>query len=267
MYLCGTNKIEEDMKKYLKDFHRLKIFSKKDVVSLTNDDHAARELLRRYKKMGFVLQIRRNLYTATDLAYKVSLATKYEIASKITPSAYLSYHAALEYHGLANQVFYEIYVSSNERFNNFEYDGIRYTYCESKVSQGVISPPRDSLVKVTDLERTVIDCIDCIGRSGGLEELVVSFSLITYLREAQLLEYLKEYQKQILYQKAGFILSYFQDSMKLSDNFFDECRAKVGNSIRYLTDTYESNTYFKEWQLYAPENILSFLEQGGSEHV
>jgi hypothetical protein len=34
-----------------------------------------------------------------------------------------------------------------------------------------------------------------------------------------------------------------------------------------MTDTQESNTYFKEWQLYAPANILSFLEQGGGEYV
>ena len=252
---------------YLEEFHRLKIFQKRDVVSFTKNGHAAGELLRRYKKMGFISQIRRDMYTATDLAKKTSLSTKYEIASKMTPSSCLAYHTALEYHGLANQIFYEIYVSSGERFTNFEYDGIRYTYCESKISHGVINPPVDSMVKVTDLERTVVDCIDCIGRSGGLEELVVSFSLITYLKEAQLLAYLDEYKKQILYQKAGFILSYFQNEMKLSNHFFNECRAKVGNSIRYLTDTHESNTYFKEWQLYAPENILLFLEQGGGEDV
>ena len=254
------------MKMYLEEFHRLKIFQKKDVVSLTNSDSAARELLRRYKKMGFVSQIRRDLYTATDLANKANISTKYEIASNITPSACLAYHSALEYHGLANQLFYEIYVSSGERFNNFEYNGIRYTYIDSKISHGVINPPMDSMVKVTDLERTVIDCIDCLGRSGGLEELVVSFSLITYLKEAQLLAYLNEYNKQILYQKTGFILSYFQNEMKLSNHFFNECRTKVGNSIRYLTYTYASNTYFKEWQLYAPENILSFLTQGGSDY-
>jgi len=253
--------------RYLEEFHKLRIFHKKDVLSFTHDENVAKDLLRRYKKTGLISQIRRDLYTATEFAYKTSIATKYEIASKITPSAYLSYHAALEYHGLANQVFYEIYVSSNERFKNFEYDSIRYTYCESKVTHGIINPPMDPLVKVTDLERTVVDCIDCIGRSGGLEELVVSFSLITYLEEEKLLEYLNEYQKQIIYQKAGFILYYFRNEMKLSDNFFDECRTKVGNSIRYLTDTYESNTYFKEWQLYAPENILSFLEQGGGEFV
>jgi hypothetical protein len=29
----------------------------------------------------------------------------------------------------------------------------------------------------------------------------------------------------------------------------------------------ESDTYFKEWKLCAPQNILSFLEQGGNEYV
>jgi predicted transcriptional regulator of viral defense system len=252
------------MKRYLETFHQLKLFKKKDVLSLTQDDNATKELLRRYKKLGLISRIRRDLYTANELASKTGLATKYEIASQVTPTACLAYHSALEYHGLANQVFYEIYVSSEERFKNFEYEGIRYSYCESKISNGVITPLMDSLVKVTDLERTVIDCIDCIGRSGGLEELIMSFSLISYLKEAQLLIYLNDYKKQALYQKAGFILSYFQNEMKLSDDFFHACRSKVGNSIRYLTDTHESNTYFKKWQIYAPENILSYLAQGGS---
>ena len=48
--------------------------------------------------------------------------------------------------------------------------------------------------------------------------------------------------------------------MKLSDDFFKECRQKTGKSIRYLTDTGNSNIYHKEWKLYAPENILSYLE-------
>ena len=255
------------MKKYLEELHRLRIFSKRDVLSLTQDDNAAKELLRRYKQIGLISQIRRNLYSANDLANRTTLATKFEIASQITPSAYLSHHAALEYHGLANQVFYELYVSSEERFNNFEYEGISYTYCQSGISLGVVNPPLDSMVKVSNLERTVIDCIDSTGRSGGLEELVMCFSLITYIKEEQLLTYLNAYRKQFLFQKAGFILSYFQKEMKLSDDFFKECRQKIGKSIRYLTDTSNSNIYHKEWKLYAPENILSYLEQGGTEYV
>ena len=45
------------MKKYLEELHRLRIFSKRDVLSLTQDDNAAKELLRRYKQMGLISQI------------------------------------------------------------------------------------------------------------------------------------------------------------------------------------------------------------------
>jgi len=253
--------------KYIEELHRLKIFHKKDVVSLVNDQHVAKEILRRYKKQSLISQVRRDLYVATDLATKASLAGKFEIAGHITPSSCLAYHAALEYHGLAHQVFYQLYISSNEAFRNFDYDGISYIYCPSKSEMGVVRPVTDSYVRVTDLERTVVDCIDRIDLSGGLEELVQCFAIITYINERKLLEYLNIFNKQFLYQKTGFILGYFQKEMRLSDAFFELCQSKIGKSTRYLTDTWESDTYFKNWKLCAPQNILSFLEQGGTEHV
>ena len=253
--------------KYIEKLHELKIFHKKEVAALTKDENAAKEILRRYKKQRLISQVRRDLYVVTDLASKVSLVSKFEIAGHITPSSYLSHHAALEYHGLANQFFYELYISSNETFNNFDYEGISYTFCRSTSEMGVINPLTDSLIRVTDLERTVLDCINRIDLSGGLEELVQCFAIITYINENKLSEYLHHFDKQILYQKTGFILGYFQKEMKLSAAFFELCKSKIGKSTRYLTDNRESNTYFKEWKLCAPENILSFLEQGGNEYV
>jgi predicted transcriptional regulator of viral defense system len=203
----------------------------------------------------------------TDLATKASLAGKFEIAGQITPSSCLSYHAALEYHGLAHQVFYELQVSSREVFHNFDYDGISYVFCPLKSEAGFVQPVTDAFVRVTNLERTVIDCINRIDLSGGLEELVQCLAIITYIDERKLWEYLQCFDKQFLYQKTGFMLQYFQKEMKLSDDFFSLCKSKIGKSARYLTDTQESDTFFKAWKLCAPQNILSFLEQGGGEYV
>jgi predicted transcriptional regulator of viral defense system len=255
------------MNKYIEEFHKLKIFHKKDIVALTADENSAKELLRKYKQQGLISQVRRDLYVATDLATKTSSASKYEIGCQINTSSYLSYHTALEYHGLAHQVFYEMQICSKERFNNFEYNGISYVYSESKPDAGVITPPADTLIRVTDLERTVLDCMNQIDRSGGLEETIVCFALITYVNEQKLLDYLTLFNKQALYQKTGFILSYFQKEMKLNDAFFELCKSKIGKSTRYLTDKQESKIYFKEWKLYAPKNILAFLEQGGNVNV
>ncbi|MCL2073741.1 MAG: hypothetical protein FWH18_07465 [Marinilabiliaceae bacterium] len=253
--------------KYIKDLHRLRVFRKKDVVSFSKDENVAKEILRRYKKEGLISQVRRDLYVATDLATKASLASKFEIASHITPSSSIAYHTALEYHGLAHQVFYRLYVSSNQSFRNFDYDGIEYVFCRATSEMGVVHPVTDNRVRVTDLERTIVDCVNRIDLCGGLDELIQCLAITTYVNERKLLEYLNCFDKQFLYQKTGFILAYFQKEMKLSDDFFAFCRSKVGKSTRYLTDSGSSDTFFSEWKLCAPANILSFLEQGGSEHV
>lgn len=253
--------------KYIEDLHKLRIFQKKDVVTIIKDENAAKEILRRYKKQGLISQIRRNLYVATDLASKISIASRFEIASHITSSSYISYHAALEYHGIAHQVFFELHVSSEEFFKSFDYDGISYTFCKSQTGIGITNPLTDSLIRVTDLERTVLDCINRIDLSGGLEELIECLALITFINESNLLCYLHQFNKQFLFQKTGFILGYFQKEMKLSNSFFITCKSKIGKSTRYLTDNYDSDTYFREWQLCAPRNILSFLEQGEAINV
>ena len=253
--------------KYLEDLHQKKIFHKNDVVEFIKNNNTAKEILRRYKKQNYISQVRRDLYVVNDLANKTSLVNKFEIASNITPSSCIAYHAALEYHGIAHQIFYQMYVSSKEKFNNFDYEGINYIFCQSVSDIGIVNPFTDSLIRITDLERTVIDCINRIDLCGGLEELVQCFAIITYINENKLVEYLQHFDKQVLYQKTGFILSYFQKEMRLSDDFFALCKFKMGRSTRYLTDNKEFNTFFPEWRLCAPKNILSFLEQGGTVYV
>jgi predicted transcriptional regulator of viral defense system len=254
------------MKKYLEDFHRMKLFRLKDVVQIVGNEKSAKDLLRNYKKQQLICQIRRDLYTVTDLATKQAVATKFEIGSNITPSAYISYHSALEYHGLAHQQFFILYISSAQKFTSFDFDDIYYFYCKTRSEKGVYTPPMDSLVRVTDEERTVIDCIDRIDRAGGLEELLHAIAAMTYLNENKLLTYLEIYDKQFLYQKTGFLLSYFQKELKLSDEFLEACRKKIGKSTRYLLDESAATlVYHSQWKLFAPENILSYLEQGQNE--
>lgn len=174
------------MKTYIEEFHNKKIFRFKDVVSIAGNENTAKDLLHSYKKQKLICRVRRDLYSATELATKECIAVKFEIGSQITTTSYISYHSALEYHGIAHQQFYDLYVSSANRFNKFEFRGINYLYCESKIKSGVFSPNLDSLVRVTNIERTVINCIDRIDRAGGLEELIQSLSLMTYLDDEKL---------------------------------------------------------------------------------
>lgn len=115
----------------------------------------------------------------------------------------------MEFHGFANQVYFGVTVSSNERFREFEFDGITYTGYLPKITKGITTPITSPLIRVTDIERTVIDCIYDITVSGGIEEILEAFNVIPYLDEDQLLIYLAEYNQIYLYQKTGDILEQF----------------------------------------------------------
>lgn len=255
------------MKKYLEVLHSKKLFRLEDVQLMTENVNSAKDLLFNYNKQGLVEQIRRNLYSVTDLANKVAVATKFEIGSHISPSSYLSYHSALEFHGIAHQVFYNLYISSETKFNDFDFGGIHYVYCKSAQSLGVETPSMNSLVRVTDLERTIVDCLDRLQRAGGLEEFIHSLSMVTYLNEGRLLDYLDAYNKAFLYKKVGFVLQQFQTQLKLSPAFIATCKQKGAAHVKYLTNPEESDSFFKEWNIYAPTNIRSYLEQGENELV
>ena len=255
------------MSKYLSELHAKKLFNLEDITSLTDNINTGKDLLLNYKKQNLIVQIRRNLYSVTDLATKATVANKFEIGSHISNSAYISYHSALEYHGIAHQVFFTLYISSETRFNDFEFEDMQYLYCKSNISEGIETPPMNSLIRVTNIERTVIDCLDRIDRAGGLEELIHSLSMINYLDEKKLINYLNQYNKVFLFKKAGFILKNFLANMKLSDEFISLCHQIGAPHVKYLTTPTESDTFHKEWNIYAPKNILSYLEQGNNELI
>lgn len=255
------------MAKYLSELHTKKLFNLEDITSLTDNINTGKDLLLNYKKQNLIVQIRRNLYSATDLATKATVANKFEIGSHISDSAYISYHSALEYHGIAHQVFFTLYISSETRFNDFEFEDMQYHYCKSNISEGIETPPMNSLIRVTNIERTVIDCLDRIDRAGGLEELIHCLSMINYLDEKKLISYLNLYNKVFLFKKAGFILKNFQANMKLSDEFISLCHQIGAPHVKYLTEPGESDTFHKHWNIYAPKNILSYLEQGNNELI
>lgn len=253
--------------KYYDALLKMGLFSKEDINQLVGNVNTAKTLLKTYIYNGYIERIRHNYYAVRSLETKQPIPNRYAIGSGINSGAYISHHSAFEYHGFSNQVYSVIYVSSNTKFEEFEYDDIKYKYIPSKIDKGIISPT--SLVRVTDVERTIIDSIKYFDRIGGLEELLRCLSMVTYVDEIKLLAYLSCYDNQCLYQKTGYILSHFASSMKISSAFFDECKKHIKKSIRYLFEDIrqENPVFYSDWQLYAPRNLMGLVDEGGEELV
>jgi len=236
---------------------KLSVFSIKDVEKLTNNKKTGYSLLGRLIKKGLVKKIRKKIYSCVNPATGQIIASRYQIACAVTPTSYISHHTACEFHGLANQVYYEVYISSATKFRDFEFEGISYRYVSSKLNSGVIEAKNTVSVRVTDLERTVIDSIKDFRKIGGLEELLKCLENVPYLDEKKLKRYLDIYEIQGLYQKTGFLLQNFMHVMQLSEEFIQYCKNRIGESTRYLTrENAENRFYNNEWKLVVPEGLF-----------
>lgn len=261
--LCDNRNGGANMK-YLEELIELGCFSREDVVALTGKEKAAHSLLYDYTKSGYIDRIRRDLYTTISLETKQSVANRFLIATRIAEDAYISHHSAFEYYGYANQVFHEVYVSTTSRFTGFDYDGITFTRVSPRINSGVITT--NTGIRVTDIERTVIDSIHSFDKIGGLEELLRCLALVPTLRADKLITYLDDYGLAGLYQKSGYILTEFSEQLGLSKSFFDYCRRRIPNSKKYLflpKDSLAKNLIlYEEWMIYAPRDLKSIISKG-----
>jgi predicted transcriptional regulator of viral defense system len=187
-------------------------------------------------------------------------ADRFQIASKVRPGAYVAHHSAFEYHGYYNQVTNVVNVAVQPPFKPFVFDFLEYQPAHDSGRFGVTQASNG--VRVTDVERTVLDGMDGFAKGMGLEELDECLSLVAALSEERLLEYLESYGKQFLYQKAGFFLSSRQREFGLSDAFFDECQSKMGASKRYLVEPVGNMkaAYDSSWHLVVPEHYARQLK-------
>ena len=238
-------------------------FSKAELEEITGSEAAAKWLIQEYQKKGYMERVKRDLYVAISLETQQAIANRYVIASHISDDSVVSYHSAFEFYGYANQVFYETYVTSESRFRDFNYDGVSYRRIAPRIQKGVTEV---NGVRVTTLERTVIDSINLLEKIGGLEELLRSLALIPTLNEAALIDYLEEYGSGFLYQKAGYILSPFANVLGISEKFFSHCRANLPKGKSYLTQDTPGYVWHEEWKLYAPKDITQLVNKGVNDY-
>lgn len=243
-------------------FYKVRIFTFDDAMQEMGLSHAGTSTaLSRWQSQGLVKAVRRNLYTVVNPATDAPICDKFELSSRISTTSYVGWHTALEFHGVAHQPFYNAYVGSQSRFKAFSFEGTYFIYCsaplEPSQENGIMTPIGNPYIRVTDLERTVIDCCDRIERAGGIEELLHCMEGIFLLDESKLAKYLALYNKTFLYQKVGYVLEHSKDYCQISDSFIEMCRAKGALHTKQLTTTGDSDTYLRRWKLYVPKDCVT----------
>ena len=220
-----------------------KLITKKEVIDKFENEKQYSNWIALKLKSNIYKKVRNNLYALVDPSINDIYSTKFEVASKISESSFICYHSALEYYGIANQVFSNVFVGSLTRFNNFVFNDNEFIFKSAKNIKFVNNIINEG-IKVSSLEKTIVDCIDNINLAGGIEEILNALEQIKYLNEKKILEVLLDINKMVLYQKVGYLLELYNNQFEFSDDFFKECKTHISKKVNYLIQ-YE----FKETEL------------------
>ncbi|HBF86382.1 MAG TPA: hypothetical protein DDW54_01735 [Clostridiales bacterium] len=228
-----------------------------DIKKEISTESNAVYVLKRLTETNKIKKLKGGLYATVNPLTKDIFANKYEIATALYKDAAVGYHSALEFHGLGNQVYSEVHVISSKRYSLDDIDGLEYVFFNNKYSEGISEYEQNTVIRVTELERTVVDCIDRIDVAGGLEEVFTALSAINYCDEKKLLKHLQYYDKKVLYKKVGYLFSVLKPKY-LSEDFYRKCKENISardDDIREYKTL--SSKYIKEWKLIVPEKIVN----------
>lgn len=135
---------------------QLYIFGANDIRALFGVSAiAAASLLHRYKKVGFILQLKRGIYTFPD-----ALAPDGYIANKLYSPSYVSLEFALSYHGVIPETVYEITSVTPKATRRFETLGKIFSYRKIKKAAYTgyeIQKQQGLTFAIADAEKAFVD--------------------------------------------------------------------------------------------------------------
>jgi predicted transcriptional regulator of viral defense system len=186
-----------------------------DVLDVTPDK--AKGLARRLARANFARRLERDRYVLVEPADWDQAGwlggNRYAAAEALVrPDPYfLAYYTAMEFHRMIQHPLRTVFVAVTKqraekrvgpvRFRFIKLNGRKFFgYKEMQIEGG---PP----VKVADLERTFLDCVDRPELCGGIEEVFRGFARRhDDLNHDRLIRYVLELGKPALTKRLGFLL-------------------------------------------------------------
>ena len=226
-------------------------------------------LLTYYRKQGRIIPVRRGLYAVVPFGSSPdsSPVDIYLLAAKMAPDAVLGYHTALEFHGKAYSVYNRLHYLSTRRslpvkFRSFEIRRVSVPQSLRVKGQemfGVVRHKRSgSELRVTSLERTLVDVLDRPDLTGSWEEIWRSLESVEFFDIEQIVEYVLLLENATTAAKVGFFLEQHKEPLMVDDVHLQPLRKLRPRQPHYLMrGKRKGGRWVKEWNLMVPDEILN----------
>jgi predicted transcriptional regulator of viral defense system len=228
---------------------------------------AQEALLTYYRKTKRLLPIRRGLYAvvppgADPASYPVD---PFLVAAKLTRDAVLSHHTALNFHGRAYSV-HEHFTYTAARplppinFRTYHFRGVKSSGALLRVGKeqvGVTIADRAGInIRVTTLERALVDLLHRTTPSGRWEEIWRSLESIEFFDIDQVVEYTLLLGNTTTASRVGYFLDQHREALMIDDTHLQPLHTLRPRQPRYLDRSKRATGRLVcEWNLVVPKEV------------
>ena len=222
-------------------------------------------LLAYYQKVGRLVRVRRGLYAVIPRKADSYQVDPFLVAAKLTPDSVLSHHTALEFHGKAYSVYSHITYSASRplglfTFRDHVFRGTRFPKAllsAGKTDFGSVTSERAGMqLRVTTLERTLVDVLDRPDLSGSFEEIWRSLESVEFFDLDRVVEYALLLGNATTIAKVGFFLEQHRGPLMVQPHHLKALQDMRPRQPHYLDRAKRtSGRLITKWNLVVPKEV------------
>jgi len=230
---------------------------------------ASQAVLKQHVRAGNLLHVRRGLYAAVPRGESPDTVQvdPFLLAGHLTADAVVGYHAALQLHGKAHSVSRRFTYLTLTRAKPFEFRGAEFAPVSvppplrelPHQGGGLVEKRRSGLgVRVTALERTLVDVLHAPRHGGGWEEIWRSLEAVEFFDLDAVTDHLLNLRSAATVARVGFFLEQHRDQLMVEEHHLARLREHAPTQPMYLDRSKrESGKLIARWNLVVPEWVLN----------
>ncbi len=247
---------------------RHSVFTRKELAEVLlrrgRSDSTIDAHLARWLRQGRIKRVKQGVYYRVDEEFGDSPTGPdlMALASRMAPDAAIAYHSALEFHGFARSLFDRLTFVTWTKAKPTVFQGrrfvpvrprspLRHVDREAWIERGERAGVE---VRVTDLERTVVDVLDRIDLAGGVEEVWRSIESIPAFDLQSLARYAAALGGKTLAAKLGFFLETRREELVVPEKLLEDIRSRIPR-VPVFMDRWRGGTLVAQWNLIVPPDV------------
>ncbi len=223
--------------------------------------------LARWRRQGRIARVKQGVFVRLDKPGAPNEAPPdlIALASRMAPDAAVAYHTALEAHGFAQSLFERLTFITSTKAKPTSFEGRRFVPVRPRAALLTANrgehwierlERRGIEIRITNVERTVVDVLDRLDLAGGVEEVWRSLQSVPALDPESLEDYVTVLACSIVAAKVGFYLETRREELAVPERLLERLRAQIPKAPTYM-DRRRPGRLIARWALVVPEELLA----------